>query len=244
MKENKKSPFVVFENAKITKKQQEHIEKLLDKYSNERDGSRTLSSEETPSFMIMRSICSQSKKADKLFSSKTARGQLIFVLEGIKRKHFGKDDLENNESLLENFSSLYYNEQDQLFTKIESKGFSGVFAECCPASPSILIAGVVNGSEKNIHLYYGYMANQLVISNEASLLKELCEEIKEIKDNTFIKYDFNTQKMTIHQLQSMKKQKKRKELEKIKEQLKDLYELYALENEAIELKKCLIDDGK
>ncbi len=81
MKESKKSPFVVFENVKITKKQQERIENLLISSSNERGEKETLVSEETPSFMIIRSVFLDSKDAEKIFLQKTVRGQLNIVLD-------------------------------------------------------------------------------------------------------------------------------------------------------------------
>ena len=67
--------------------------------------------------------------------------------------------------MLKKFSSFYYDWQGQLFTKLEEKSFSGVFAECCHLLHSKMVTGVVNGNEKNIHLYYGYMNGNLAISN-------------------------------------------------------------------------------
>lgn len=254
MKESKKSPFVVFENVKITKKQQERIENLLISSSNERGEKETLVSEETPSFMIIRSVFLDSKDAEKIFLQKTARGQLNIVLEGIKQKHFGKNAFESHACLLKKFSTFYYDYQDQLFTKIEENGFSGVFAESCNSFPSILIAGVVNGHDKNIHLYYGYMAGNLALSNDESLLGELCVEVWEIKDNTFIKYDFDIQKMTFHKMESiskkeekkkMKRKKVRKELKSMKKQLAALTnEMNVLQKEQMQLKRRFMDDGK
>lgn len=253
MKENKKSPFVVFENVKITKKQQEEIENLLARYSNEKGGKVVMLSEETPSFTVIRHVFfEQSKEADKIFLQKNARGQLNFVLEGIKQKHFGKNAFESNECLLEQLSSFYYDWQGQLFTKLEEKSFSGVFAECCRSLHSKLVAGVVNGNEKNIHLYYGYMNGNLAISNAESILSALCEEIWEIKDNTFIEYNFNTQMMAFHSIKSIdkKKEKKRKrkklkkELENIQQQLEILTKNMADLQEQLKLSKSLTDDGR
>ena len=96
------------------------------------------------------------------------------------------------------------------------------------------------------------MNGNLVISNAESILSALCEEIWEIKDNTFIEYNFNTQMMAFHSIKSIdkKKEKKRKrkklkkELENIQQQLEILTKNMADLQEQLKLSKSLTDDGR
>lgn len=250
MKENKKNPFVVFENNKINQKQQEFIRKLLVKQSDVKIEKIGLLSEEMPCFTMMRTVFYEnSKEVDKIFSIEKERGEFNFVLEGLKKTPFGVNDGECFQNVEKLISSIYYTDRYKIFEELgKSFCFSGVFAEYSMVVPSILMAGVVNGNKKNIHLYYGYMGENLVLSNEESIIKVLCEEIREIEENTYLWYEFGSKTLVVDKpiviKQKKYKQKKKQKLKSIQKELEFLKEKMATLEEQMKLIKRLEDDGK
>lgn len=68
-----------------------------------------------------------------------------------------------------------------------------------------LVAGVTTPNSSDTHLYYGYTEHnhEIMFSNDRTILKSFCREVKEMEENTYMKngelYNFNDEKISTEQ---------------------------------------------
>ena len=68
-----------------------------------------------------------------------------------------------------------------------------------------LVAGVTTPNSSDTHLYYGYTKHnhEIMFSNDRTILEQLCSEVKEMEENTYMKngelYNFNDEKISKEQ---------------------------------------------
>ena len=68
-----------------------------------------------------------------------------------------------------------------------------------------LVAGVTTPNSSDTHLYYGYTKHnhEIMFSNDRTILEQLCSEVKEMEENTYMKngelYNFNDEKISTEQ---------------------------------------------
>ena len=83
------------------------------------------------------------------------------------------------------FIELYNRYMLNMFRKLEDIHFCTVIHDDC----GDMIAGVSTPNSQYTHLYYGYTSpnNEIVYSNNEDILKNLCHDVKEMPENTYMK---------------------------------------------------------
>ena len=84
-------------------------------------------------------------------------------------------------------NKLYSDSGENVFKKLANKmDFCSVIWD---NSSKDLIAGITKSNSAYVKLYYGYTPKngELMFSNEYSLINDLCVDVKEVADNTYIK---------------------------------------------------------
>lgn len=97
---------------------------------------------------------------------------------------YGLDDADRHQRIT-NF--LYGDNRENMFKKLSQyMHFCSVIYDSNRGS---IVAGVTEPNSKYTHLYYGYtkMNHELMFSNDESTLKQLCNEVYEMDENTYMK---------------------------------------------------------
>ena len=97
---------------------------------------------------------------------------------------YGLDDADRHQRIT-NF--LYGDNRENMFKKLSQyMHFCSVIYD---SNIGIIVAGVTEPNSKYTHLYYGYtkMNHELMFSNDESTLKQLCNEVYEMDENTYMK---------------------------------------------------------
>lgn len=152
------------------------------------------------------------------------KGNLLFIETGVEPiligsnlfvKAYNLDELSKVCRLLNfEFSVNMYN-ASRIMCKLQSKYKTSFFKKFgkdmhfCSVfwdkDDNSLVAGVTTPNSSDTHLYYGYTKHnhEIMFSNDRTILKQFCREVKEMEENTYMKngelYNFNDEKISKEQ---------------------------------------------
>ena len=152
------------------------------------------------------------------------KGNLLFIETGVEPiligsnlfvKAYNLDELSKVCRLLNfEFSVNMYN-ASRIMGKLQSKYKTSFFKKFgkdmhfCSVfwdkDDNSLVAGVTTPNSSDTHLYYGYTKHnhEIMFSNDRTILKQFCREVKEMEENTYMKngelYNFNDEKISKEQ---------------------------------------------
>ena len=155
-----------------------------------------------------------SETMDNLFFIETGV-EPILIGSNLFVKAYNLDELSKVCRLLNfEFSANMYN-ASRIMCKLQSKYKTsffkkfGKYMHFCSVfwdkDANSIVAGVTTPNSSDTHLYYGYTKHnhEIIFSNDRTILKPFCREVKEMAENTYMKngdlYNFNDEKISKEQ---------------------------------------------